>query len=140
MVLAFTFLRRSAPEKAPAASQPQDAPGSVLSADEEQFLVCAACLSTVSHPNQRIRVQERHEHTFANPAGVVYRIGCFAAACGARPFGAPSQEHTWFAGYAWQMGVCSGCGEHLGWLFTGGGSSFWGLILEKLREMGSPRA
>jgi hypothetical protein len=115
-------------------------PGAAESADEARGLVCAACLSTVSHPSQRIPVQGQHEHTFVNPAGFVYRIGCFATASGACPFGVPSEEHTWFAGYAWRMAVCGGCGEHLGWLFEGSGPSFWGLILEKLREAGSPKA
>jgi hypothetical protein len=139
-VLASTFLLRDSPATDRDAHEPQDIPGTAISRAEARALVCAACSSIVTEPSQRLRVQSRHEHTFANPAGFVYRIGCFATACGARPFGAPSEEHTWFAGYAWRMAVCHGCGEHLGWLFAGSGPSFWGLILERLREIGSPRA
>jgi hypothetical protein len=140
VLLAATILLREMSAGGPDLSQPQDVPRTAPLDDEEQALVCAACSSPVSHPSQRIQHQDRHEHTFVNPAGFVYRIGCFATARGARSFGVPTPEHTWFAGYAWQMAVCGGCGEHLGWLFTGSGPSFWGLILERIREIGSPRA
>jgi hypothetical protein len=139
-VLATAFVLRDVPARALDLSQPRDVPDAALSDDPARALVCAACSITVSHPSQRIEVQGRHEHTFANPAGFIYRIGCLATACGARPFGAPWEEHTWFSGYAWQWAMCAGCGEHLGWRFTSSGSSFWGLIVDRLREIGPPRA
>jgi hypothetical protein len=45
--------------------------------------------------------------------------------------GAATEEHTWFAGCRWRVAACGGCGEHLGWAFTGV-DSFFGLILARL--------
>jgi peptide methionine sulfoxide reductase MsrB len=42
-------------------------------------------------------------------------------------------EFTWFAGYAWQVGICGNCDAHLGWIFTSDPHRFYGLILERLR-------
>ena len=41
---------------------------------------------------------------------------------------------SWFPGYAWMVGVCRGCGEHLGWLFVSADSRFHGLIADRLAE------
>ena len=41
-------------------------------------------------------------------------------------------EHTWFAGFRWQVALCDGCGGHVGWWYLGD-SSFVGLIATRLR-------
>lgn len=107
-------------------------------AEAEERLFCAACGALVTLGRWRVWVQEDHEHTFFNPAGQVFRIGCFREAPGARPVGPPSSEFSWFRGYRWQVAVCGGCRAHLGWLFTGAGAppAFFGLILERLTAKG----
>jgi hypothetical protein len=72
-----------------------------------------------------------HEHTFMNPAGVRYTVGCYASAPGCIAEGERSAVWTWFPGYAWQIELCRSCGTHLGWSFHGA-SVFYGLIVDRL--------
>ena len=37
--------------------------------------------------------------------------------------GTATVEFTWFAGYSWQIPLCGGCGNQLGWLFQRAESS-----------------
>jgi hypothetical protein len=108
----------------------RDAPGD----DAGRALVCVACLQAITHSGARIEMSGGHAHTFSNPHGIVFHIGCFAVAPGCGPASEPSTLHTWFPGYAWQIAVCRGCGEHLGWLFRSLDSRFHGLILDRLTE------
>ena len=73
-----------------------------------------------------------HEHTFRNPAGYSWTIGCFRDAAGCASEGNFTAEATWFAGYEWCFASCATCGRHLGWWFTGIGPSFAGLIVSRL--------
>jgi len=71
-------------------------------------------------------------HTFANPHGYLFEIGCFGDAWGCAPASPPSSEFSWFKGYLWKIGVCRGCSTHLGWVFLSDVHRFFGLILDKL--------
>lgn len=81
-------------------------------------------------------VDGAHAHTFANPHGFVFRIVCFAQAPGAPCVGARSTEFSWFAGMAWTVAVCGGCGRLMGWRFAGSERSFFGLIANHLARGG----
>lgn len=96
-------------------------------------LVCARCAHAVTTTAERIEVDGSHEHSFVNPGGIRFRIGCFAQAqC--RGEGGFSEEFTWFPGHSWRIQVCPGCRELLGWFYKAEGSRFYGLILVQLRE------
>jgi hypothetical protein len=98
-------------------------------------LACAFCENAVTTSASRIEVDGSHEHTFANPAGYAYHIGCFSRANGCVPEGQSTEAWSWFPPHRWRVGRCSACGEHIGWQFrspTGGG--FHGLILDRLVE------
>ena len=98
-----------------------------------EAIVCSQCHHEVTDRSHRTRRAGEHEHTFANPHGFFYTIGCFADAPGCEVSGAPSDEFSWFAGYLWQITACSGCKTHLGWHFTcGPNDAFYGLILNRL--------
>lgn len=97
-------------------------------------LVCAKCGQGITTEASRIAVAGRHEHTFANPHGYVYRIGCFAPAVGLTLAGPISGEFSWFVGYSWQIEQCAVCSTHLGWLFRTSDRVFHGLILDALME------
>jgi len=99
-------------------------------------IICRACSSVITNRADRIEIQGSHAHRRTNPGGFSYDFGCFSDAPGCAVAGNMSREHTWFAGHAWQVATCAGCGEHLGWLFTGA-ASFFGLILARLAEDGS---
>lgn len=104
-----------------------------VSSDDEDFILCRQCLQVITHPSERTEVQGSHEHTFANPAGILFQIGCFRSAVGCTQVSPPTDEFSWFRGFSWRITVCSTCLTHLGWLFVSpGGRSFHGLILNRL--------
>jgi hypothetical protein len=93
-------------------------------------IVCRACDHAITKPAHRIERDGSHVHTRMNPFNWVHQFGCFAEAPGARAEGDATDAATWFAGYAWRMAICGGCGQHLGWRYEGP-AIFWGLLLEK---------
>jgi hypothetical protein len=103
-------------------------------------IYCAACGHVITNTKWKTArgndhgdgVDGGHEHVFFNPAGVVFRVICFAEAPGVGGHGTPSDEFTWFKGYRWQVAHCLGCNEHLGWRFGNAGDVFFGLIKPKL--------
>lgn len=103
--------------------------------DEGSFLLCRQCMALITAASERIAVAGAHQHTFANPHGIVFEIGCFRNAWGCGTLGSPTNEFTWFAGYFWQVAVCASCLTHIGWLFTSPDTAgFYGLILDRLME------
>jgi len=118
-----------------------EAPGTVRdrsakdeSEDEQsRALLCRACSIPITTAKQRIEKEGKHLHTFFNPAGIVYEVGCFRNAPGCVTYGPPSSEFAWFSGYTWQIVCCRKCREHLGWVFAAE-DEFFGLIVRKLIE------
>ena len=97
-------------------------------------ICCRACGGVVTGKDQKIQVSGSHSHTFFNPAGIVFELGCFHQAPGCLMIGGPSGEFTWFPDHLWRVALCRRCRIHLGWLFAMEGNAFYGLILSKLRE------
>lgn len=98
-------------------------------------ICCRFCLQVITFPGERHAQSGAHTHTFANPHGFVYEIGCFREAPGCRTEGPLLTEFSWFAGYAWRIAVCRRCMNHLGWRFQNGPTPFYGLILKHLVEI-----
>lgn len=96
----------------------------------ENFYCCIGCQTPIASA-ALIPVNGKPEHTFANPGGEVFHIGCFPAAMHLSPVTAPTDVFSWFPGYAWQIVVCAKCGLHLGWHYVGP-TRFFGLILNRL--------
>ena len=99
-----------------------------------RVLRCRSCGHPVTSRDRAIEVAGGHRHTFFNPAGIVFELGCFAAAPGCAVAGIPTDEFSWFAGHVWRVALCGGCGRHLGWKFSSGDGGFYGLILPQLVE------
>jgi hypothetical protein len=99
-------------------------------------LVCRACAATITSERERVEMAGAQEHTKQNPAGFVFRIGCFRAAPGCVEVGPEVAEHSWFAGYTWQIALCGGCFTHLGWAFRAERDRFHGLVVDRLRAEG----
>ena len=99
---------------------------------EDEIIICAACRTGITDPDRQIIINNSFLHTFVNPHGYVFEIGCFSNARGVRPASISSNEFSWFVGYSWEIGVCHNCSTHLGWIFSSGSDLFFGLILEKL--------
>ena len=104
--------------------------------EREKRLFCLACRHPVTHLDERIPVQGGHEHSFSNPHGITFHIGCFRQAGGCAAVGAATTEHTWFRGYAWRIALCAHCQAHLGWRFEAAGEYFHGLIIRRLTSAG----
>jgi hypothetical protein len=99
----------------------------------EESIRCAVCQHGITTNQQRTFIDGAHEHTFVNPAGHIYNIGCYKEAPGCVETGELALEHTWFKGYIWNYALCSRCFSHLGWVYHAKeGSGFFGLILSKL--------
>lgn len=97
-------------------------------------LVCAVCHALVTYTSFAVTRDGKHEHTFFNPSGLLYHLGCFSGAPGAAGRGGLCDEFPWFTGYSWEVAVCKECGEHLGWRFVSRPDSFYGLILSRLKR------
>jgi hypothetical protein len=114
------------------------APGQQATRDEQASshrhrLRCRQCGHCITEAEQRIVVDGAHAHRHRNPAGQVFDIGCFRMAPGCVHRGESSAEHTWFAGYRWNVAWCQRCGAHIGWRYTGEAREpFHGLILDRL--------
>ena len=107
---------------------------------KEKRLFCAACRHPITHQDERIMVQGGHEHTFTNPQGMTYHIGCFREAAGCAPSGEATVEFTWFRGYAWRIAYCAHCHVHLGWRFQSDADYFHGLIVNRLISAGPAKS
>jgi hypothetical protein len=102
----------------------------IAAADLHYF--CGDCRAPICTAAHEINVKGLFSHTFVNPQGFVYTLGCFSEAPGCHCTGAPSDEFSWFAGMDWRIANCTACGEHLGWFFESPNRAFWGLILNRL--------
>lgn len=100
--------------------------------EEEKSIFCKNCNHKVTSYDQIAHINGQHQHTFKNPAGIVYTIGCFSTASGCINQGLPTDEHTWFPGFSWNFALCNNCYRHLGWFFQANSKSFYGLILNNL--------
>jgi hypothetical protein len=99
----------------------------------EHHYFCAYCGTIITSEHERVERDGAFSHTFTNPAGIVFGIGCFGQAPGCALAGEYTRDHTWFRGYGWCYALCAGCASHLGWHYEGTGRDpFFGLILDKL--------
>lgn len=124
-----------APRAAPGAAPAADA---IASAADGDWVACAACRGFVAESRARFSVDGAHSHSFINPAGLIFRVSCFAAAPGVVPVGDESHDFTWFAGFAWRVALCATCGEHLGWSYRRLRSGFVALIDDRVIERRAP--
>jgi hypothetical protein len=123
------------PGERPPGERPEDEVEDKTIDEDEDIIVCRQCNLPITRPAERINKDGAHRHTFANPHGIVYEIGCFRTAIGCGYTGPASDEFTWFKGYDWRIAVCRACLTHLGWLFSSAGSDqFHGLILDRLKS------
>jgi hypothetical protein len=126
----FEFLKKMAGKPA----------GSVLAEEKDDVrlregrhpILCRRCGQEITLAEYAVTISGRHEHTFTNPAGVTFQIGCFSIAAGCAVYGAPVLEFTWFPGFAWSVCLCANCMLHLGWFYQSIEEGFFGLITTNL--------
>jgi hypothetical protein len=114
------------------AAKPAQARGTEHERPAPRQYWCARCSTRVTDEDAVIEVGGAHRHRCVNPVGEIFELGCFSAAPGCVVAGEPTDEATWFPGYAWSFACCANCGAHLGWCYEGDGPRFWGLIFARL--------
>ncbi len=113
--------------------KPSTEPENDPQAEDQSGIFCRQCRHIVTFPSERRMVNGAHLHTFANPHGIIFEIGCYHNAVGCGYVGPASTEFTWFSGYSWRVALCNRCLAHLGWRFFGAdGHTFHGLITSRL--------
>lgn len=120
-------------DRSPTSGRPAQATRAATGEGTDEAIFCRACGQVVTGREQGIEVSGGHCHTFFNPVGIVFELGCFRRAPGCLVVGPPSSEFTWFADHLWQIALCRRCRTHLGWLFARGDQEFFGLILPRLQ-------
>ncbi len=93
--------------------------------------LCLKCSKKITTDKDRFLYNNESEFQFTNPNGFVFDIITFDSADGCREEGIPTMEYTWFTGHTWSFALCSRCGLHLGWKYSGK-FSFYGLIRARL--------
>ena len=96
--------------------------------------MCATCGQRITDDVHRIEMNGAHEHTFVNPHGFAFVVGCFAVATGCSYLGGTETAFSWFPGFSWQIAACRRCRSHLGWIFRTAGEQFHGLITTAIRR------
>ena len=97
-------------------------------------LVCRACGTAISREDAVFSAaQGGAVGVYANPGGWLRRVVTVRWAENLRLVGEPTEEFTWFPGFAWRVAECGGCGQHLGWRYDDP-AGFHGLVLDRLRE------
>jgi len=99
---------------------------------QKKHILCKKCGNFITSDADSISSNGSHDHTFVNPMGLKFHIGCFSKTGGCYIMGVPTAEYTWFPGFSWSYVVCSKCQTHLGWHYQSGGGGFFGLILDQL--------
>ena len=104
--------------------------------DNKWHILCSECSQPITADSERIEINGSHDHTFANPCGIIFQIGCFARVSGTNISGEPSEQWSWFKGYSWRIVCCSRCSTHLGWVYMSRGViNFFGLILSRISRL-----
>ncbi|WP_456324597.1 cereblon family protein [Desulfonauticus submarinus] len=105
------------------------------STQKEPGILCVTCSNLITYPKYKIEINNQHTHTFFNPQGIIFEIGCFSNAWGYVTIGPKSSEFSWFPPYKWQVVLCSICNSHLGWQYSFGHDTFFGFILSQLKKI-----
>ncbi len=106
----------------------------VVTPDDQ--ILCVSCGHMITRSRWKTSISG-HRHRFTNPLGLTFNILIFDLAPGVTARGSVTQDHTWFAGYGWQVVQCDTCHNHMGWFFSGGSRpvQFFGLIREQLNNL-----
>lgn len=96
---------------------------------------CAICRNEIASIDSRISKSGKHEASCTNPYGFRFHIAFYQEALGCLLRGQPTEENSWFPGFAWQIALCNSCRAHLGWGFQSSDESrFFGLIIKRLSK------
>ena len=107
--------------------------------NEASSILCRSCNNVITDKSSKIQIDGSFAHTFANPHGIIFRIGCFNSAPGVIFSKQESGQFSWFSDFVWSVCACSFCATHLGWRFRKEEKVFFGLVLATLVEKDSKK-
>lgn len=102
---------------------------------KKRDIICKFCNNKITDSSKLILINNSTNHTFVNPAGILYNINCYSEAKGCIVTGNKTEEFSWFKGFSWEFALCNNCLNHLGWFYTSDSTSFFGLISTNLIEI-----
>ena len=82
-----------------------------------RWVVCRDCSNAIAREDWILSSESDAPLFFSNPHGRAFHLLLATHAPGMLSDPSFTTEHTWFAGYAWSIGVCKSCRQHLGWQF-----------------------
>lgn len=94
---------------------------------------CKSCQTIIaSRSDMLVMSSDGPLGAYVNPSGYVHEIMTLLKANGLALLGVPTEEYSWFPGYAWTIAYCATCEYQMGWLFTTTKKklkprSFWGI-------------
>ncbi|GAB6029916.1 hypothetical protein CHUAL_005615 [Chamberlinius hualienensis] len=97
------------------------------------LLKCRDCGETIADKKEVFSMSsEGPQGTYVNPNGIVHDTITVYKATGIELVGRPTENHSWFPGYAWIIAQCRHCHGHMGWKFVATKKNlrplqFWGL-------------
>lgn len=101
---------------------------------DDRGVFCASCQIHLAHQRAAIEFGGAHRHCFTNPMAIEFEIALYRTVVCER-YGPLTEDYSWFAGYAWQIVLCSSCHIHLGWRYHHLHSpDFYGLITDRIVE------
>lgn len=127
------------PTSRPDATTDAETEDTPLPEQDQPVLVCRRCRIFISTEASVFSVTEGGAiRVFPNPSGWLRKIVTVRRADNVVPVGAGTTDFTWFAGYAWTIVVCAGCGAHLGWLYEDVAGQplarFFGLLVDAVER------
>jgi cereblon len=105
---------------------------------EAKTFSCRSCGADVASEFDTIEILGRpYRAVYRNPFGIAFEVLTLARARNTQRASEPTEEHTWFPGYAWSLVTCAVCGEQMGWAFdavepVSGPQTFFGLQTDKM--------
>jgi cereblon len=123
------------------AEAPSEGSAPADEAAHERWFLCKVCEAPIALEDDLIRPREGAAHgLFVNPHGVLHEVVTVRRAQGVDLVSEPTTEASWFPPYAWEIGVCRRCDNHLGWRFSASLPlpEFWGLRMAAV-GLGTPR-
>ncbi|VAH21344.1 unnamed protein product [Triticum turgidum subsp. durum] len=105
------------------------------------LIKCGYCKSEIAkHSDVVVMSSDGPLGTYVNNHGYVHATITVNNATGLALEGDPTEEHSWFPGYAWTIASCASCGSNIGWLFSTTKrhlypKSFWGIRSSQIADV-----
>jgi cereblon len=124
-------------------SNRHEQPARKTTQDPASWLVCSNCQARVVREDWLFENQSDVPLIFSNPHGRAFFLLLASRAHGMIFHPNFTTQYSWFPGYAWSIGVCCRCRQHLGWAYRAVNATldrreFVALDRQAVRRAGDP--